>query len=112
MIVLLQRALLYSGVNQLAGGRHSGEDSHKNALKTMQRAVLLCPGKHMHIVLLHTINTVFLLLLKAENVQSKYMYMKICTRLVNHVVYMGLLVARKACSCSFISLEWDFSMAV
>lgn len=40
----LQRALLYSGVNQLASGRHSGEDSHKNALKTMQRAVLLCPG--------------------------------------------------------------------
>uniref|UniRef100_A0A673CNW8 Tetratricopeptide repeat domain 37 n=1 Tax=Sphaeramia orbicularis TaxID=375764 RepID=A0A673CNW8_9TELE len=37
------RALLYSGVNQLAGGRHSGEDGHRNALKTMQRAVLLCP---------------------------------------------------------------------
>uniref|UniRef100_A0A8C3AV10 SKI3 subunit of superkiller complex n=1 Tax=Cyclopterus lumpus TaxID=8103 RepID=A0A8C3AV10_CYCLU len=36
-------ALLYSGVNQLASGRHSGEDSHRNALKTMQRAVLLCP---------------------------------------------------------------------
>uniref|UniRef100_A0A669CVB8 SKI3 subunit of superkiller complex n=1 Tax=Oreochromis niloticus TaxID=8128 RepID=A0A669CVB8_ORENI len=36
-------ALLYSGVNQLASGRHSGEDSKKNALKTMQRAVLLCP---------------------------------------------------------------------
>uniref|UniRef100_A0A8C5AJX7 SKI3 subunit of superkiller complex n=1 Tax=Gadus morhua TaxID=8049 RepID=A0A8C5AJX7_GADMO len=39
-----KRALLYSGVNQLAGGRHSGEDRHRNALKTMQRAVLLCPG--------------------------------------------------------------------
>lgn len=38
-----KRAVLYSGVNQLAGGRHSGEDSQKNALKTMQRAVLLCP---------------------------------------------------------------------
>uniref|UniRef100_A0A8C5A4V2 SKI3 subunit of superkiller complex n=1 Tax=Gadus morhua TaxID=8049 RepID=A0A8C5A4V2_GADMO len=38
-----RRALLYSGVNQLAGGRHSGEDRHRNALKTMQRAVLLCP---------------------------------------------------------------------
>uniref|UniRef100_A0AAQ4RWZ0 SKI3 subunit of superkiller complex n=1 Tax=Gasterosteus aculeatus aculeatus TaxID=481459 RepID=A0AAQ4RWZ0_GASAC len=38
-----KRALLYSGVNQLANGRHSGEDSHRNALKTMQRAVLLCP---------------------------------------------------------------------
>uniref|UniRef100_A0A3P9C914 SKI3 subunit of superkiller complex n=1 Tax=Maylandia zebra TaxID=106582 RepID=A0A3P9C914_9CICH len=38
-----KRALLYSGVNQLASGRHSGEDSQKNALKTMQRAVLLCP---------------------------------------------------------------------
>ncbi|KAK0142986.1 Tetratricopeptide repeat protein 37 [Merluccius polli] len=38
-----KRALLYSGVNQLAGGRHSGEDRHRNALKTMQRAVLLCP---------------------------------------------------------------------
>uniref|UniRef100_A0A7N6FGT2 Tetratricopeptide repeat domain 37 n=1 Tax=Anabas testudineus TaxID=64144 RepID=A0A7N6FGT2_ANATE len=37
------RALLYSGVNQLASGRHSGEDRHWNALKTMQRAVLLCP---------------------------------------------------------------------
>ncbi|KAM7391819.1 hypothetical protein PAMP_022476 [Pampus punctatissimus] len=38
-----KRALLYSGVNQLASGRHSGEDHHRNALKTMQRAVLLCP---------------------------------------------------------------------
>nr|XP_019949487.1 PREDICTED: tetratricopeptide repeat protein 37 [Paralichthys olivaceus] len=38
-----KRALLYSGVNQLAIGRHSGEDVHRNALKTMQRAVLLCP---------------------------------------------------------------------
>lgn len=38
-----KRALLYSGVNQLANGKHSGEDSHRNALKTMQRAVLLCP---------------------------------------------------------------------
>uniref|UniRef100_A0A7N6A4L9 Tetratricopeptide repeat domain 37 n=1 Tax=Anabas testudineus TaxID=64144 RepID=A0A7N6A4L9_ANATE len=38
-----KRALLYSGVNQLASGRHSGEDRHWNALKTMQRAVLLCP---------------------------------------------------------------------
>uniref|UniRef100_A0A672JP63 Tetratricopeptide repeat domain 37 n=1 Tax=Salarias fasciatus TaxID=181472 RepID=A0A672JP63_SALFA len=37
------RALLYSGVNQLASGRHSGEDKRKNALKTLQRAVLLCP---------------------------------------------------------------------
>uniref|UniRef100_A0A8D0CWE5 SKI3 subunit of superkiller complex n=1 Tax=Sander lucioperca TaxID=283035 RepID=A0A8D0CWE5_SANLU len=36
-------ALLYSGVNQLASGRHSEENSHRNALKTMQRAVLLCP---------------------------------------------------------------------
>uniref|UniRef100_A0A4W6G8C9 SKI3 subunit of superkiller complex n=1 Tax=Lates calcarifer TaxID=8187 RepID=A0A4W6G8C9_LATCA len=38
-----KRALLYSGVNQLASGRHSGEDRHRNALKTLQRAVLLCP---------------------------------------------------------------------
>ncbi|XP_041855524.1 tetratricopeptide repeat protein 37 [Melanotaenia boesemani] len=38
-----KRALLYSGVNQLASGRHSGEDSHRNALKTIQRATLLCP---------------------------------------------------------------------
>uniref|UniRef100_A0A3Q3MVM9 SKI3 subunit of superkiller complex n=1 Tax=Labrus bergylta TaxID=56723 RepID=A0A3Q3MVM9_9LABR len=38
-----KRALLHSGLNQLANGRHSGEDSHRNALKTMQRAVLLCP---------------------------------------------------------------------
>uniref|UniRef100_A0A8C1HNC8 SKI3 subunit of superkiller complex n=2 Tax=Cyprinus carpio TaxID=7962 RepID=A0A8C1HNC8_CYPCA len=41
------RALLYSGVNQLASGRHSGEDRRRNALKTIQRAVLLCPGKLM-----------------------------------------------------------------
>uniref|UniRef100_A0A4W5KBM0 SKI3 subunit of superkiller complex n=1 Tax=Hucho hucho TaxID=62062 RepID=A0A4W5KBM0_9TELE len=39
----LSRALLYSGVNQLACGRHSGEDRSRNAMKTMQRAVLLCP---------------------------------------------------------------------
>lgn len=38
-----KRALLSSGVNQLASGRHSGEDKHRNALKMMQRAVLLCP---------------------------------------------------------------------
>lgn len=38
-----KRALLHSGVNQLASGRHSGEDSRRNALRTMQRAVLLCP---------------------------------------------------------------------
>uniref|UniRef100_A0A672JN51 Tetratricopeptide repeat domain 37 n=1 Tax=Salarias fasciatus TaxID=181472 RepID=A0A672JN51_SALFA len=30
-----KRALLYSGVNQLASGRHSGEDKRKNALKTL-----------------------------------------------------------------------------
>lgn len=42
--VLFQRALLYSGVNQLASGTHSGEHRHRNALKTMQRAVFLCPG--------------------------------------------------------------------
>uniref|UniRef100_A0AAX7T5H4 Tetratricopeptide repeat domain 37 n=1 Tax=Astatotilapia calliptera TaxID=8154 RepID=A0AAX7T5H4_ASTCA len=42
-VSLCTKALLYSGVNQLASGRHSGEDSQKNALKTMQRAVLLCP---------------------------------------------------------------------
>ncbi|KAM9392610.1 superkiller complex protein 3 [Pholidichthys leucotaenia] len=38
-----KRSLLYSGLNQLASGRHSGDNSHNNALKTMQRAVLLCP---------------------------------------------------------------------
>uniref|UniRef100_A0A665T6Y8 Tetratricopeptide repeat domain 37 n=1 Tax=Echeneis naucrates TaxID=173247 RepID=A0A665T6Y8_ECHNA len=38
-----KRALLYSGVNQLASGRHSRQDSYRNSLKTMQRAVLLCP---------------------------------------------------------------------
>uniref|UniRef100_A0A7N8YD15 SKI3 subunit of superkiller complex n=1 Tax=Mastacembelus armatus TaxID=205130 RepID=A0A7N8YD15_9TELE len=43
-----KRALLYSGVNQLASGRHSREDTKRNALKTMQRAVLLCPGKNTH----------------------------------------------------------------
>uniref|UniRef100_A0A665SX81 Tetratricopeptide repeat domain 37 n=1 Tax=Echeneis naucrates TaxID=173247 RepID=A0A665SX81_ECHNA len=37
------KALLYSGVNQLASGRHSRQDSYRNSLKTMQRAVLLCP---------------------------------------------------------------------
>lgn len=47
-IVSLQRALLYSGVNQLACGKHSGEDSQRNALKTLQRAVLLCPGRNTH----------------------------------------------------------------
>uniref|UniRef100_A0A673MLJ3 Tetratricopeptide repeat protein 37-like n=1 Tax=Sinocyclocheilus rhinocerous TaxID=307959 RepID=A0A673MLJ3_9TELE len=42
-LTLGKRALLYSGVNQLASGRHSGEDRRLNALKTIQRAVLLCP---------------------------------------------------------------------
>lgn len=42
--MFFQRALLYSGVNQLASGTHTGEHSHRNALKTMQRAVFLCPG--------------------------------------------------------------------
>lgn len=44
LLVRLQGALLHSGVNQLADGRHCGEDSRSNALKMMQRAVLLCPG--------------------------------------------------------------------
>ncbi|XP_024131356.1 tetratricopeptide repeat protein 37 [Oryzias melastigma] len=38
-----KRALLFSGLNQLASGKHSGEEKLKNALKTIQRAVLLCP---------------------------------------------------------------------
>lgn len=38
-----KKALLYSGVNQLASGRNSADDRHSNALKTIQRAVLLCP---------------------------------------------------------------------
>uniref|UniRef100_A0A1A8BCW9 Tetratricopeptide repeat domain 37 n=1 Tax=Nothobranchius kadleci TaxID=1051664 RepID=A0A1A8BCW9_NOTKA len=42
-MTLGKRALLYSGVNLLASGRHSGEDAQRNALKMMQRAVLLCP---------------------------------------------------------------------
>ncbi|XP_046697752.1 tetratricopeptide repeat protein 37 isoform X2 [Silurus meridionalis] len=42
-MTLGKRAMLYSGMNQLALGRHSGEDKSKNALKTIQRAVLLCP---------------------------------------------------------------------
>ncbi|XP_026862025.2 tetratricopeptide repeat protein 37 [Electrophorus electricus] len=42
-LTLGKRALLYSGVNQLASGRHSGEDKRKHALRTIQRAVLLCP---------------------------------------------------------------------
>uniref|UniRef100_A0A8B9JV81 Tetratricopeptide repeat domain 37 n=1 Tax=Astyanax mexicanus TaxID=7994 RepID=A0A8B9JV81_ASTMX len=42
-MTLGKRALLYSGVNQLASGRNSWEDKRRNALKTIQRAVLLCP---------------------------------------------------------------------
>ncbi|KAJ8380559.1 hypothetical protein SKAU_G00013370 [Synaphobranchus kaupii] len=38
-----KKALLYSGVNQLACGRHTGEDPSKNALKSIQRAALLHP---------------------------------------------------------------------
>ncbi|XP_066567919.1 superkiller complex protein 3 [Amia ocellicauda] len=38
-----KKALLYSGVNQLASGWHSGEDGTRNGLKTIQRAALLCP---------------------------------------------------------------------
>lgn len=38
-----KRALLFSGINQLACGRNSGDDINSNALKTMQRAVLLSP---------------------------------------------------------------------
>lgn len=60
LLLCLQRALLYSGVNQLANGRHSGEDSHKNALKMMQRAVLLCPGiKAQYLVLLSLVTFFF-----------------------------------------------------
>ncbi|TRY85691.1 hypothetical protein DNTS_013421 [Danionella cerebrum] len=42
-LTLGKRALLYSGVNQLASGRHSGVDRRQNALNTIQRALLLCP---------------------------------------------------------------------
>uniref|UniRef100_A0A3P9KFX9 Tetratricopeptide repeat domain 37 n=1 Tax=Oryzias latipes TaxID=8090 RepID=A0A3P9KFX9_ORYLA len=55
-----KRALLYSGLNQLASGRHSGEDKYKNALKTIQRAVLLCPDPAAWAALMaacHTENT-------------------------------------------------------
>ncbi|KAM8865842.1 superkiller complex protein 3 isoform 1-T1 [Synchiropus picturatus] len=38
-----KRAMLFKGMNQLATGTHSGEDGRRDALKTMQRAVLLCP---------------------------------------------------------------------
>ncbi|KAJ8414948.1 hypothetical protein AAFF_G00024710 [Aldrovandia affinis] len=38
-----KKALLYSGVNQLASGQHWGDDPNRNALKTLQRAALLCP---------------------------------------------------------------------
>ncbi|XP_041957097.1 tetratricopeptide repeat protein 37 isoform X1 [Alosa sapidissima] len=38
-----KRALLFSGLSQLAAGRHAGEDRSRNGLKTIQRAVLLCP---------------------------------------------------------------------
>ncbi|XP_015228816.1 PREDICTED: tetratricopeptide repeat protein 37 [Cyprinodon variegatus] len=38
-----KRALLYSGVNQVAYGKHTGEDPHRNAFKTLQKAVVLCP---------------------------------------------------------------------
>uniref|UniRef100_A0AAV2MSR5 Tetratricopeptide repeat domain 37 n=1 Tax=Knipowitschia caucasica TaxID=637954 RepID=A0AAV2MSR5_KNICA len=40
-----KRSLLHSGINQLASGKHSAGDSRRNALKTMQRAVLLCPDE-------------------------------------------------------------------
>ncbi|MFT7813636.1 tetratricopeptide repeat protein 37 isoform X1 [Arapaima gigas] len=38
-----KKALLFSGVNQLASGRHSNEGQMRNALKTVQMAVHLCP---------------------------------------------------------------------
>ncbi|XP_051518689.1 tetratricopeptide repeat protein 37 [Myxocyprinus asiaticus] len=64
-LTLGKRALLYSGVNQLASGRHSGEDRRQNALKTIQRAVLLCPddpaGWAGLIAACHTENTACLL---------------------------------------------------
>ncbi|XP_048838840.1 tetratricopeptide repeat protein 37 [Brienomyrus brachyistius] len=39
-----KKALLFSGINQLAAGRHSKEDQRKNTLKTIQRAILLSPA--------------------------------------------------------------------
>lgn len=38
-----KRALLFSGLNQLAAGSHSGKHQTKGAVKTMQKAVFLCP---------------------------------------------------------------------
>ncbi|KAG2466535.1 TTC37 protein, partial [Polypterus senegalus] len=40
-----KKALLYSGVNQLAAGIHSGKSQSNNALKTIQKVALLCPVK-------------------------------------------------------------------
>ncbi|XP_056601418.1 SKI3 subunit of superkiller complex protein isoform X1 [Triplophysa dalaica] len=58
-------ALLYSGVNQLASGHHSSKDRRWNALKTIQRAVLLCPddpaGWAALMAACHTENTAALL---------------------------------------------------
>ncbi|XP_073716319.1 superkiller complex protein 3 [Misgurnus anguillicaudatus] len=60
-----KRALLYSGVNHLASGCHSIKDRRQNALKTIQKAVLLCPedpaGWAGLMAACHTENTVSLL---------------------------------------------------
>uniref|UniRef100_A0A8C9TSJ3 SKI3 subunit of superkiller complex n=1 Tax=Scleropages formosus TaxID=113540 RepID=A0A8C9TSJ3_SCLFO len=60
-----KKALLFSGINQLASGRHSIEDKMRNALKTIQTAVRLCPddpaGWAALMAACHTENTARLL---------------------------------------------------
>uniref|UniRef100_A0A8C9TJ24 SKI3 subunit of superkiller complex n=1 Tax=Scleropages formosus TaxID=113540 RepID=A0A8C9TJ24_SCLFO len=64
-LLFLQKALLFSGINQLASGRHSIEDKMRNALKTIQTAVRLCPddpaGWAALMAACHTENTARLL---------------------------------------------------
>uniref|UniRef100_A0A8C4S6I3 SKI3 subunit of superkiller complex n=1 Tax=Erpetoichthys calabaricus TaxID=27687 RepID=A0A8C4S6I3_ERPCA len=46
-----KKALLYSGVNQLAAGVHSGKSQSNNALKTIQKVALLCPGNTQPLII-------------------------------------------------------------
>lgn len=50
---LMQKALLYTAVNQLAVGSSSAEDEKNTALKTIQKAVLLSPGEYNIIYFIH-----------------------------------------------------------
>lgn len=69
----MQKALLYTAVNQLAMGSSSAEAEKNIALKTIQKAALLSPGEYN---IIHFINSNFVGLAFVAYGYKLYIFMK------------------------------------